>query len=861
MKGLLHIDTRSMTRKRIFPAPWPLLVAFAALVGGCSGGGGGGNDAANEAQVLEVVQPAPVADPSAPPTLDGETAPDTVTGAAIRFHGVRAAGRTTVSRREAPLLALATKAGAPVDSQGLPLIDVIEDVSDFVENRRDDLLESVLPDFIVDDILGIDDDNDDPSIHDYFPTGATDEWTFVGDAAVLQGADPKLLFGIDAAGPTTYGFMLVVYDSGFYFAHQEVEGGTITASPSLLWLPDDLRQDVPHHHAADLTYTPDTGDPITRHVERTLTLVERGPHATLHSYFADTLHFRIVDIVTPVPANGTSNTLTYDLYLGYGFGPTECNAVATAPGSQPRHAEIERAVIRGQPRPDTDSDGLVDADDPDDDNDSIPDDHLGGNTPGPWEARCRVDTIDCNDALPKDPTEQADNDGDRLGNNTDPDDDNDAVPDLVDNYPFDATRSEGPYRVYLWATDGSGVRHLYALDPAGVAQPEEIVPETAGEMWGLAVYRRRAGGPGDARLAFLAPATGASPRDPDGSHLWVKDGAGLHDVTPGLTYRVTHATWEVGGESLFLDVWESKDHSVEVLHQVDRAGLDPLDTPLEGEVWKYRFSPDQRYLAYVDRSHVFTELHLRDRFRGDRNLTPEEEGEILLGIVRKSFSVFELDRDPEFSPDGRRLATAGALSMIERWYLFFHVYDRGPEEKIWVWETGGDRLVRKLSADDFGVGRLQFQLPPSFAALSPFGRYLAVEVYPGEDERLDLLDLESGAIATLSDRLPPPETRGDHWEQGAGGWAYTDPPALILPLASDDGVTLPVRLPVDGSGPVELVGADHASEGPILLSPHGRTAFFVHDHAVWRVATAGTGTPVAITAPFADPVLRLEVAR
>jgi len=866
MEGLARIDALSMTRNRIFPAPWPLLVAFAALVGGCSGGGGGGGDPAGAAQVLEVVQPAPPneAGPAAPET--GTAVPSTplqVSAVAIHWQGERSGARVTVGRRQAPLTPYAL---APVvDSQGLPVIDVIEDVSDFVGNRVDDLLESVLPDFIVDDILGIDNDDHDPSIHDYFPTGATDEWTFVHDAdaaAILQGADPKLLFGLDATGPATYGFTLLVHRSGFYFANQEVAGGTITAAPALLWLPNDLRQDVRHHHAADLTYTPDGGEPTTRHVERTITLVERGPHATLHSYFADTLHFQIEDTVTPVPADGTSRLLTYHLYLGLGFGPTECSATDGA--STPRHTEIERAVIRGRPRPDTDGDGLLDADDPDDDNDGTPDDRGGGNTPGAledWEQRCLTDVTDCNDAFPKDPTEQADYDGDHVGNRADPDDDNDAVPDLVDNYPFDASRSEGPYRVYLWATDANRVRHLYALDPAGVAPPEEIVPEAAGEMWGLAVYPRRAGGPGDPRLAFLAPAAGASPADPDGSHLWVKDGDGLRDITPALAFRVTRATWEGDGESLFLGVWESTNHSDQVLRQVDRAALDPLAAPVGGEVWKFRLSPDQRYLAYADDSDLFSNLRLLDRQGGARDLTPDDDGEILLGIVRKSLSVFELDRDPEFSADGGRLATAGALSMIERWFVFFHVYDRGPEEEIRIWEPATGRLLRKLNRSDFGVGHLQFQLPPTFAALSPFGRSLAVEVFPGEDERLDLLDLESGSITTLSDRLPPPETSPDHWERDAGGWAFTNPPSLILPLANGDGAIVPVRLPVDGSGPVALVGTNHASEGPILLSPHGRTVFFVHDHAVWSVDTAAGGTPVAISGPFAYPLLRLEVAR
>jgi dipeptidyl aminopeptidase/acylaminoacyl peptidase len=61
---------------------------------------------------------------------------------------------------------------------------------------------------------------------------------------------------------------------------------------------------------------------------------------------------------------------------------------------------------------DNDRDGIGDACDPDDDNDGVP---------------------DVDDEFPYDSTESVDTDGDGIGNNADPDDDNDSVPDAADN--------------------------------------------------------------------------------------------------------------------------------------------------------------------------------------------------------------------------------------------------------------------------------------------------------------------------------------------------------------------------------------------------------------------------------------------
>lgn len=62
-----------------------------------------------------------------------------------------------------------------------------------------------------------------------------------------------------------------------------------------------------------------------------------------------------------------------------------------------------------------DGDALGDACDDDDDNDGVP---------------------DTRDAFPRDPAEWADTDGDGIGNNADPDDDNDGIDDTSDNCPL-----------------------------------------------------------------------------------------------------------------------------------------------------------------------------------------------------------------------------------------------------------------------------------------------------------------------------------------------------------------------------------------------------------------------------------------
>lgn len=110
---------------------------------------------------------------------------------------------------------------------------------------------------------------------------------------------------------------------------------------------------------------------------------------------------------------------------------------------------------------DTDFDGLPNTEDPDDDNDGVPDD---------------------DDEFPLDKNEQKDTDGDGKGDNQDKDDDNDGVPDDSDDLPLDPNETID--------TDGDGIGNIADKDDDGdgVSDTEEentgtdpLNPDTDGD--------------------------------------------------------------------------------------------------------------------------------------------------------------------------------------------------------------------------------------------------------------------------------------------------------------------------------------------------------------------------------------------
>jgi len=795
----------------------PLLIA-------CGGGGGGGGADPPAAAILDATQP-----PEPPPTVAE------VTAAAIHYLVERAGDRTILGRHGVPIVQTTS---APVTNSGIF-----------------DLFTAPFRLF-----GGGGGGSGGPDLGDYFPAGDNDQWTYRGDAEVLQGADPVLLFDLPATQHATWGFTLVATGAGLSFSDQEVAAGTISATPGqpLLWLANDLHVGRVHMAEGQLTYTSDDGTThLAVHVQRTITLSEKGPHTTTYSYFSDALHFRVVDEVTTVPGDGAERVLIYDLYLGRGFGPVECRVTDNA--GTIRRTEVERAVIGGHPRPDHDNDGVVNADDPDDDNDGVLDDGDGSGADG--DHPCTTGTVACDDALPFDRNEQADADGDGIGNQADPDDDDDGVLDGIDVSPVDPTVSEAPYQVYLWVTDPADwSRRLYALDSRDGSATEIPAPDPVrpGELWDLAVYPGLPAPPTPRRLAFLAPGEGATPTDPKGSHLWAADEDGMRDLTRDLEVPLTGAVWRNDGEALYFTRGEHYPEPQMVIEEVDRLGLDAPEAVVSGPVWQPRFSPDQRFLAYANDTQPSdsppTGLLLLDRQTGTlRNVSPNRT----LGPALAYF-----DRTPEFSHDSRRLAVAGTRRPLHTDCFGFYSPDP-PKTEIWVFDTGSGKAVHNVKPGDFGVGELELQLPQGYPALSPASHWLAVEVYPnpGADGYLAAVDLQSGRITTLAPSLPDPSTLATHWEKRAGGWSLLDPAVLVLPLTGSDGLDRPVRLTTDGAPPVALLPANHHSDGPILLSPQGHTVFFVEGETVWRVQADGHGLTPLTGSEFAGLNLRLEVAR
>ena len=136
---------------------------------------------------------------------------------------------------------------------------------------------------------------------------------------------------------------------------------------------------------------------------------------------------------------------------------------------------------------DADEDGIGNNADPDDDNDGV---------------------NDVDDAFPLDPTEWTDTDGDGLGNNADPDDDNDGVEDAADAMPTDPTE---------WVdSDGDGLG-----DNADPDDDDDGMPDAWENTHGLDPFDPSdatgdADGDGISNLTEFQNGTGPRDRDNDG---------------------------------------------------------------------------------------------------------------------------------------------------------------------------------------------------------------------------------------------------------------------------------------------------------------------------------------------------------
>lgn len=110
---------------------------------------------------------------------------------------------------------------------------------------------------------------------------------------------------------------------------------------------------------------------------------------------------------------------------------------------------------------DTDDDGIGNIEDTDDDNDGILDtdeEQLGTD---PINTDTDEDTVDDNtDAFPTDPSETTDTDKDKIGNNEDPDDDNDGINDENDEFPL----NKGPKINIKTQNDNAGLYEEFTID-------------------------------------------------------------------------------------------------------------------------------------------------------------------------------------------------------------------------------------------------------------------------------------------------------------------------------------------------------------------------------------------------------------
>jgi len=185
------------------------------------------------------------------------------------------------------------------------------------------------------------------------------------------------------------------------------------------------------------------------------------------------------------------------------------NTVSVDDGTQVSPADIQAYL-------DSDGDGAFNADDNDDDNDSV---------------------ADAADAFPWDPAEAEDSDGDGIGNNADNDDDNDGVSDTEDAFPLDATETID--------TDGDGTGDTADTDDDndGVPDTDDAFPLNANEsadndgdgLGDLADLDDDNDGVADTDDAFPIDPAASVDTDGDGAPDAWNPGQSAADSTTGLT--------------------------------------------------------------------------------------------------------------------------------------------------------------------------------------------------------------------------------------------------------------------------------------------------------------------------------------
>ncbi|MBN1494576.1 thrombospondin type 3 repeat-containing protein [Candidatus Peregrinibacteria bacterium] len=180
---------------------------------------------------------------------------------------------------------------------------------------------------------------------------------------------------------------------------------------------------------------------------------------------------------------------TDDIFVDWmpGFAGTQVISITIEPwiskGDDPSNNVIKKSI---NVLKDTDRDKIPDIEDPDDDNDGVPDEI---------------------DAFPLDAKEWTDTDGDTKGDNEDLDDDNDGIPDTDDKFPLDPTEHEDT------DNDGIGDNADFDDDNDGLSDEDEKI---------LGTDPKNPDSDGDGVNDLLD----AFPLDPEEQYDFDKDGIG-----------------------------------------------------------------------------------------------------------------------------------------------------------------------------------------------------------------------------------------------------------------------------------------------------------------------------------------------